>query len=147
MTSVYTILLFLLLIGIAIYHAKQSFDAGYAQGQVETLEKVERQDIYSIDSRINPVVVSSALKISTDEAKILSVEGKNTDKQLLVEEYCDRLANNLMSNLIKNNLVLIEVYPEDDNVVLKCVVVLAENKNNFYEKISKSTGAEIIHSS
>jgi hypothetical protein len=147
MSALYLTLLFLLLIGIAIYHAKQSFDAGYAQGQVETLEKVERQDIYSIDSRINPVVVSSALKISTDEAKILSVEGKNTDKQLLVEEYCDRLANNLMSNLIKNNLVLIEVYPEDDNVVLKCVVVLAENKNNFYEKISKSTGAEIIHSS
>lgn len=147
MAALYLTLLFLLLIGIAIYHAKQSFDAGYAQGQVETLEKVERQDIYSIDSRINPVVVSSALKISTDEAKILSVEGKNTNKQLLVEEYCDRLANNLMSNLIKNNLVLIEVYPEDDNVVLKCVVVLAENKNNFYEKISKSTGAEIIHSS
>jgi hypothetical protein len=147
MSALYLTLLFLLLIGIAIYHAKQSFDAGYAQGQLETLEKVERQDIYSIDSRINPVVVSSALKISTDEAKILSVEGKNTDKQLLVEEYCDRLANNLMSNLIKNNLVLIEVYPEDDNVVLKCVVVLAENKNNFYEKISKSTGAEIIHSS
>jgi len=147
MSALYLTLLFLLLIGIAIYHAKQSFDAGYAQGQLETLEKVERQDIYSIDSRINPVVVSSALKISTDEAKILSVEGKNTNKQLLVEEYCDRLANNLMSNLIKNNLVLIEVYPEDDNVVLKCVVVLAENKNNFYEKISKSTGAEIIHSS
>lgn len=147
MAALYLTLLFLLLIGIAIYHAKQSFDAGYAQGQLETLEKVERQDIYSIDSRINPVVVSSALKISTDEAKILSVEGKNTNKQLLVEEYCDRLANNLMSNLIKNNLVLIEVYPEDDNVVLKCVVVLAENKNNFYEKISKSTGAEIIHSS
>lgn len=147
MSALYLTLLFLLLIGIAIYHAKQSFDAGYAQGQVETLEKVERQDIYSIDSRINPVVVSSALKISTNEAKILSVESKNTDKQLLVEEYCDRLANNLMSNLIKNNLVLIEVYPEDDNVVLKCVVVLAENKNNFYEKISKSTGAEIIHSS
>lgn len=93
------------------------------------------------------MVVSSALKISTDEAKILSVEGKNTNKQLLVEEYCDRLANNLMSNLIKNNLVLIEVYPEDDNVVLECVVVLAENKNNFYEKISKSTNAEIIHPS
>ena len=147
MSALYLTLLFLLLIGIAIYHAKQSFAAGYAQGQVETLEKVERQDIYSIDNRINPVVVSSALKISTDEAKILSVEGKNTNKQLLVEEYCDRLANNLMSNLIKNNLVLIEVYPEDDNVVLECVVVLAENKNNFYEKISKSINTEIIHSS
>lgn len=147
MTGLYLTLLFLILIGVSIYHAKQSFAAGYAQGQVETLEKVEKQDIYSIDNRINPVVVSSAIRISTPEAKILSAKEKNTDKQLLVEEYCDRLANNLMSNLIKNNLVLIEVYPEDDNVVLECVLVLAENRNNFYEKMSKAANTEIIHPS
>jgi hypothetical protein len=144
MTSVYTILLFLLLIGIAIYQTKESFSAGYAQGREKTLEKVERQEIYSIDSRINPIVISSKIKIPELEAKILSNDKKNTAKDLLVEQYANTLANNLMGSLLKNKLLYIETYSEDGDVVLECILVIAENKNNFYEKISKSTNSEII---
>ena len=145
MTSVYTILLFLLLIGIAIYQTKESFSAGYAQGREETLEKVEKQEIYSIDNRINPIVISSKIKIPELEAKILSNDKKNTAKDLLVEQYANTLANNLMGSLLKNKLLYIETYSEDSDVVLECILVLAENKNNFYEKISKSTNSEIIN--
>ena len=145
MTSVYTILLFLLLIGIAIYQTKESFSAGYAQGREETLEKVEKQEIYSIDSRINPIVISSKIKIPELEAKILSNDKKNTAKEVLVEQYANTLADNLMVSLLKHKLLYIETYSEDGDVVLECILVLAENKNNFYEKISKSTNSEIIH--
>lgn len=145
MTSVYTILLFLLLIGIAIYQTKESFSAGYAQGREETLEKVEKQEIYSIDSRINPIVISSKIKIPELEAKIISNDKKNTAKEVLVEQYANTLADNLMGSLLKNKLLYIETYSEDGDVVLECILVLAENKNNFYEKISKSTNSEIIH--
>ena len=148
MTPVYTVLLFLLLIGIAVYHARQAFYGGYAQGQEETLDKVKSQDIFSVDNRINPIMIKTNVSIPKEEWELITEKKYAKLSGELLNKYSKILADTMIADLLKNNLLHIDYRTEQDGSnTLEFILIVADNKNNFYEKMSKAASTEIIHPS
>lgn len=148
MTPVYTVLLFLLLIGVAVYHARQSFYGGYEQGQEETLDKVKSQDIFSVDNRINPIMIKTNVSIPKEEWELITEKKYAKLSGELLNKYSKILADTMIADLLKNNLIHIDYRTEQDGSnTLEFILIVADNKNNFYEKMSKAASTEIIHPS
>lgn len=138
--------LFIVLIVLAITHAKQEYSTGLNDGFNTALDKFEEQNLFKIDKTINPVVVRTTCVVKKERIENYKKTVNPTEKEFMtfiLEDSDKEMSSNLIKELVKQNLIYREVSIEaDGSLRVDYGLVLTENKDNFYRQMFYSADYE-----